>query len=203
MTTTFSINDLRRKETMPKIADPGIYSRLKLTKAEKDDDKFKYTFELSDGSAYTDTAIFYKPNSSYTKSVEDQQKAMIEKIIEIADAVGNPMELAKLPPSATYINLMETIHRYIESKVNFGIVNMKIVLDKDGDYANPAAFGFIEKWTEGATPKLRFSNWEIDNKRSERVGPRPERKKDDTVAPGESAPALTNTVNVDGVDLPF
>lgn len=211
--TTWSASNMRRKETTPKIADPGVYSRLKLTSVERDDNKFKYLFTNSDETAYTDVAVFFKANPSYTKSVEDQEKAIVGTLVDIADAVGNPMEISSMPPAASFMALVESLNRYIESKVNIGLVNMKIILDKDLEYTQPANFGFIEKWVEGKTPTLRFTSWEVDNKRTVRTKPRTYNgaaKNDDTGMPGMSSSStsftneeLKGTVLVDGQELPF
>jgi len=186
--TTWSTSALRTTETTPKISEPGIYSALVLSGVESDDKKFKYTFTTREGDTYTDMAIFFTANPEYTKSVEDQQKANIEKMISIADAVSSPTEVSKLPPATSYIQLCNMLHKFIESKKG-AKVNIKLVLDKDQNFANPAMFGFIEKHIDGFDPKLYFTTWEKDNDRAKRTKPRPkpEAKSDTAARPGESA----------------
>jgi len=160
---------------------------------------------------YTDIAVFPEANPSYTKSVQDQQKAVIEKMISIADAVGSPTEVSKLPPASDYMMLFNMLHKYIESKKG-AKVNIKIVLDAEENFSNVAMFGFIEKHTDGQEPKLFFSQWEKDNNRSKRTKPRPkaEAKSDTSSMPGSSKDtddfmsALSEKpLDIDGNQLPF
>lgn len=156
----WNATELRRKEEPVKIQEPGIYTRLLLSKVERDDTKFKYSFTTTIGEEkYTDIAVFYTPNEGYTKTVKEQQTAIAEKMISIADAVGSPTEVSKLPPQASFMAFMETLNRYIESKANKAFVNIKIVMDSKGQYCKVADFGFIEKFTEGKESQLYFSTW--------------------------------------------
>lgn len=202
---------LRAKEGETKIADPGIFSNLSLTGIEKDDKKVKYIFSLKDSNNYTDIAVFPEANPSYTKSVQDQQKAVIEKMISIADAVGSPTEVSKLPSASDYMMLFNMLHKYIESKKG-ARVNIKTVLDAEENFANVAMFGFIEKHTDGQEPKLFFSQWEKDNNRAKRTKPRPkaEPKSDTENTPSfakdtEDFMAILNEkpLTEDGLKLPF
>lgn len=205
--TTWSTNDLRGKEGDIKISEPGIYSGLSLSEITADDKKFKYVFAVKDSNLYTDIAIFPEANPSFaSRTVEQQQKTVVENLISIADAVGTPVEVSKLPTASSYMQLVNMLHKYIESKKG-AKVNIKIVLDADQNFANVAKFGFIEKHTDGQDPKLWFSQWEKDNDRAKRTKPRPkaEAKSDSSTysMPEASAVLHDKPLADDGTGLPF
>lgn len=217
--TSWSAASLRATDSDIKISEPGLYSGLILTKIEEDAKKMKYTFYVKDSNNYTDMAIFPETNPSYTKSIPDQQKAVIEKLVSIADAVGSPTEVSKLPPASSYEALVKMLHKFIESKKG-AKVNLKLVLDAEENFVNVAMFGFIEKYNEGKDPTLFFTTWEKDNNRAKRTKPRPKyeanTKSDTSVAPTASyfsepvstvSPFSAEThgmpKDIDGSGLPF
>lgn len=206
-TPVWSTNELRSKDGDIKISEPGIYSGLTMSEITMDEKKFKYFFSVKDSNLYTDIAVFPEPNPSFaSRTIEQQQKSVIETMISIADAVGSPVEVSKLPTASTYMQLVSMLHKYIESKKG-AKVNIKIVLDADQNFANVAKFGFIEKHTEGQDPKLFFTTWEKDNDRAKRTKPRPkaEAKSDSAIysMPEASAVLYNKPLGVDGTKLPF
>jgi len=108
--------------------------------------------------------VYVKENETETQALERKKKEYLAFIVRHMQ-IFCPKEVVDTFSAPTFEEFAKRGVELLQEHKDSTKVNLKLIPDADLEYSTFPNFpSYIEKHVEGEEPKLKFSQWEVDNR---------------------------------------
>jgi len=170
----------------------GIHTACKITGIDVAENHVDINFENSEGLSHNKR--LWKPKGNYPNKIKDAEG--VERMETPAEAVARETRTnfahlaavskillsedeltalkAAIAKKTEYQDVVAEIAKKINPTVSRKLVNLKLLPDAEGKYSefsNGRFPDYIEEYVEGAEPKLKYTDWELENRFKNKAKP--------------------------------
>ena len=165
--------DINENQGGGKYMDVGIHTNVELTSIAVEDRWVDINYQNSQGETIRKRVFFPEIGSTTPNDGETIADALKRRENDEFTHLVKHMRIFMSPDEINVFSAPDLrtaamkFQAILTPRLNTKKLNLKVILDKDGKYAEvpKQAFNkYVEEYVEGQTPTLEFTTWELKNR---------------------------------------
>lgn len=147
----------------------GVHANVKLSGVDVGDKYIDFNFVKDD--LVHNKRIWFPSDKIFQNDGESEAEArkrdLNDRLVHIAKFlhIFKGEEVTKTLQAPTFAEYAERAAEMLNEAKNTATLNLKLIYDKEGRYSTFGRFAnYVEKYEEGKEPRIKFSDWEIENR---------------------------------------